>query len=41
MDLNGFMKHWSVIGVTWGHFGVTLGVLAAHGGDFEATFGSL
>ena len=27
MDLNGFMKHWSVIGTTWGHFGVTLGSL--------------
>ena len=27
MDFNDFMKHWGVIGLTWGHLGVTLGTL--------------
>ena len=27
MDFNDFMKHWGLIGVSWGHLGVTLGSL--------------
>ena len=35
MNFNDFMKLWGMIGVTWGHFGVTLGSLW---GYFEATW---
>ena len=36
LDFNDFMKHWGVIRITWGHFGVTLGSFFGHQGDFGA-----